>query len=228
MRFISIFLFVFVIFSANAQNKNLPNIKNQSIHLKVSKNIDVEAEKILEALHLRYSKLTSYSFKYNATIDMPNTTKKENFSGQYVVSGSKFYININKLEIKSDGKSIANINHETKEVQVNPLVKRNKIETPFDFIKNYKKLFKYRVKEDVKQNVKMLELIPLEKNSNIFKIDLTVSTKDKTVLGSKIYERSGVRVSYAISSREENMPVAPSFFTFLEKDYKGYEFLDMR
>lgn len=228
MRFISIFLFVFVIFSANAQNKNLPNIKNQSIHLKVYKNIDVEAEKILEALHLRYSKLTSYSFKYNATIDMPNTTKKENFSGQYVVSGSKFYININKLEIKSDGKSIANINHETKEVQVNPLVKRNKIETPFDFIKNYKKLFKYRVKEDVKQNVKMLELIPLEKNSNIFKIDLTVSTKDKTVLGSKIYERSGVRVSYAISSREENKPVAPSFFTFLEKDYKGYEFLDMR
>ncbi len=193
-----------------------------------SKNIDAEAQQILEALHIRYSKLASYSFKYNATIDIPNSTKKENFSGQYVVKGNQFFININKLEIKSDGKSIANINHETKEVQINPLSKKNKIETPFDFIKNYKKLFKYRVKEVLKANVKILELIPLEKNSNIFKIDLTVNTKDNIVMGSKIYERSGVRVSYAISSREENKAVATSLFSFLEKDYKGYEYLDMR
>jgi outer membrane lipoprotein-sorting protein len=144
------------------------------------------------------------------------------------VKGNQFYININKLDIKSDGKSIANINHETKEVQINPLVKKNKIETPFDFIKNYKKLFKYRVKEVLKANVKVLELIPLEKNSNIFKIDLTINTKDNVVMGSKIYERSGVRVSYAIASREENKAVASSLFSFLEKDYKGYEYLDMR
>jgi outer membrane lipoprotein-sorting protein len=211
-----------------SQVKAKPKSKVKILKPVDSKNIDVEAQQILEALHIRYGKLTSYSFKYNATIDIPNSTKKENFSGQYVVKGNQFYININKLDIKSDGKSIANINHETKEVQINPLVKKNKIETPFDFIKNYKKLFKYRVKEVLKANVKVLELIPLEKNSNIFKIDLTINTKDNVVMGSKIYERSGVRVSYAISSREENKAVASSLFSFLEKDYKGYEFLDMR
>jgi outer membrane lipoprotein-sorting protein len=84
------------------------------------------------------------------------------------------------------------------------------------------------VKEVLKPNVKILELIPLEKNSNIFKIDLTINTKNNVVIGSKIYERSGVRVSYAISSREENRAVASSLFSFLEKDYKGYEYLDMR
>ncbi len=205
-----------------------PQSKVNSIKSVDSRNIDMEAQQILEALHIRYGKLMSYSFKYNATIDVPNSTKKENFSGQYIVKGNQFYININKLDIKSDGKSIANINHETKEVQINPLAKKNKVETPFDFIKNYKKLFKYRVKEVLKANVKILELIPLEKNSNIFKIDLTINTKDNVVMGSKIYERSGVRVSYAISSREENKAVASSLFSFLEKDYKGYEYLDMR
>ena len=211
-----------------SQVKAKPKSKVKTLKPVDSKNIDVEAQQILEALHIRYGKLTSYSFKYNATIDIPNSTKKENFSGQYVVKGNQFYININKLDIKSDGKSIANINQETKEVQINPLVKKNKIETPFDFIKNYKKLFKYRVKEVLKANVKVLELIPLEKNSNIFKIDLTINTKDNVVMGSKIYERSGVRVSYAIASREENKAVAASLFSFLEKDYKGYEYLDMR
>ena len=211
-----------------SQVKAKPKLKVKTLKSVDSKNIDVEAQQILEAFHVRYGKLTSYSFKYNATIDIPNSTKKENFSGQYVVKGNQFFININKLDIKSDGKSIANINHETKEVQVNPLAKKNKVETPFDFIKNYKKLFKYRVKEVLKPNVKILELIPLEKNSNIFKIDLTINTKNNVVMGSKIYERSGVRVSYAISSREENRAVASSLFSFLEKDYKGYEYLDMR
>ena len=54
------------------------------------------------------------------------------------------------------------------------------------------------------------------------------NTKDNFIMGSKIYERSGVRVSYAISSREENKAVASSLFSFQEKDYKGYEYLDMR
>jgi outer membrane lipoprotein-sorting protein len=228
MKYFLILVLFFGQISMHAQVKTKPKSKTKVIKPVASKNVDAEAAQILESLHVRYGKLTSYSFKYNATIDIPNSTKKENFSGQYVVKGNQFFININKLDIKSDGKSVANINHETKEVQINPLVKKNKIETPFDFIKNYKKLFKYRVKEELKNNVKILELIPLEKNSNIFKIDLTISTKDLTILGSKIYERSGVRVSYAIASREENKPVSTSLFSFLEKDYKGYEFLDMR
>ena len=228
MKYFLILVLFFGQISMHAQVKTKPKSKTKVIKPVASKNVDAEAAKILESLHVRYGKLISYSFKYNATIDIPNSTKKENFSGQYVVKGNQFFININKLDIKSDGKSVANINHETKEVQINQLVKKNKIETPFDFIKNYKKLFKYRVKEELKNNVKIIELIPLEKNSNIFKIDLMVSTKDMTILGSKIYERSGVRVSYAIASREENKSVSASLFSFLEKDYKGYEFLGMR
>jgi len=189
---------------------------------------DPEAEKWLKNINVRYGSLSSYRFSYSATILIPDAKKNETFNGQYTVQGNRFSITINKMDVKSDGITNYNINHETKEIQINPVSGKDRIETPFDFIKKYKTLFKYRVKETLSNSQVVVELIPLQKNSNIFKIDLTINSATSTLISAKAYEKSGVRVNYTIVSKEEGKSYPEATFTVNTANYKGYEILDMR
>ena len=97
-----------------------------------------------------------------------------------------------------------------------------------DIIKNYSSLFKYRVKEPEQNNKIILELVPLNKNNPVFKIDLTIHTKNLQILSSKTYDRRGYRMNYEITNTQENYKPSPTEFSPNKEQYKSYEELDMR
>lgn len=191
-------------------------------------NNDPVASKWLAFFNKKYIALASYKINYTVTVKSAEDKELEKFSGIYVAGGKKFYLSTNKSIMISDGVTIWNINTKNKEVQINALGKKKSIETPIDVLTKYDKNFKYRMKNEKDGDVDAIELIPTDKNSTIFKIDLTIDTKNQKIIASKIYDKNGMRIYYAIHSIETNLKEAPSFFLFDTKKYQGYEILDLR
>lgn len=196
--------------------------------VKPSMTNDAEAEKYLKALKSKFNKLKSYKLNYSMTSTDANN-KSNTIAGNYIGSKDKYIIETKGLSIYNNGIHQWNINHENQEIQINTISSKNsKAETPVDIIKNYSSLFKYRVKEPINNGVIVLELIPLNKNNNFFKIDVALETKKLQIVYSKLYDRGGNRIIYKINSTEEDIQIAESAFIPSKTKYKGYEELDMR
>jgi outer membrane lipoprotein-sorting protein len=193
----------------------------------VSQN-DPEAEKHLKALKLKYSKLINYKLTYKMqAVDANN--KSTTMTGVYIGSGEKYIIEIDQTKSINDGKTIWSINSKEKEIQINKVsaTKKNKLETPIDIINQYNKLFKYRVKEPIENGVIVLELIPLDKNSPYFKIDMHIDVKKNNLTAAKLYDKGGNRINFTITNTSE-LKLNTDAFIVDTKQYKDYEVLDMR
>lgn len=189
---------------------------------------DATAEKYLSKLKAKYDKLNGYKISYKLEITSPDG-KSELSQGTYIGSRDQYILETKDLKIVNDGKTQWNINHQDKEIQIQKLSsKKSKWETPMDIIKNYSSLFKYRVKDPEQNNKIILELVPLNKNNPVFKIDLTIHTKNLQILSSKTYDRRGYRMNYDITNTQENYKPSPTEFSPNKEQYKGYEELDMR
>lgn len=189
---------------------------------------DPEAEKYLKLIKDKYTNLGTYKLTYKMQITDANN-KSTSMSGTYISSGEKYIIEVDKKKTVSDGKTIWAIDSKEKEIQINKAStsKKNKVETPMDIIKQYNKLFKYRVKEPISNGTIVLELIPLDKNSPYFKIDLHIQTNKLILTASKLYDKGGNRVNFSISKTDE-LKADASLFTIKTENYKDFEVMDMR
>jgi outer membrane lipoprotein-sorting protein len=156
--------------------------------------------------------------------------KKQTYQGSYAGSGDRFILDLPDTKTINDGKTQWTINKGEKEINISKYSKpkQSKAEIPIDIIKNYSRLFKYRVKEPLHSQQIVLELVPLNKNSNFFKVDLTLDVKKHHILGAKLYDKGGHRISFKFADMHEFKTIAADAFILLEKDYPGYEILDTR
>ncbi|MFY7862292.1 MAG: LolA family protein [Chitinophagales bacterium] len=218
MKYLSLFVLAMVSIILSAQPKPVkPGLEN-----------DPKAEKYLKIMKEKFDKMKAYKLSYKvASTDANGKTSSQ--SGFYIGSKEKYIIEIDKLKIVNNGKIQWNIDESSKEIQIQSIAsKSKKSETPMSVIKNYKLLFKYRVKESITNNVIVLELVPLNKNNAIFKIDLAIQVASQQLVFAKFYDRGGSRIQYNILSTTNNPPLAANTFDIETKSYKGWEILDMR
>jgi outer membrane lipoprotein-sorting protein len=218
MKHLYLFVFLFTSIFLVAQPKPVkPSLEN-----------DPEAEKYLKMIKEKFDKMTVYKLSYKVVSTDVNS-KTTSQTGSYIGAKEKYIIEIDKLKIVNNGKTQWNIDESSKEIQIqNISSKSKKSETPMSVIKNYKLLFKYRVKESITNNVIVLELVPLNKNNAIFKIDLAIQVASQQLVFAKFYDRGGSRVQYNILSTINNPALAVNAFGIETKSYKGWEILDMR
>lgn len=212
---------LFIVFSSNflAQPKAV----------KSSPNNDPEAEKYLKAIKLKLQTLKGYKLNFVTEItDADN--KKQTYKGSYMGSGDKFELELPDVKTINDGKTQWTINKSEKEINISQYAKpkQSKTETPVDIIKNYSTLFKYRVKEPAANSRIILELIPLNKNTSFFKVDLTLNTKKNHIISAKLYDRGGHRILFNFTDMVELTSLPSGAFSLNTIVYKDYEVLDMR
>jgi outer membrane lipoprotein-sorting protein len=96
----------------------------------------------------------------------------------------------------------------------------------------YSEDYIYRVKEEYKnaggEQIKVIELTPVNKDMDFFKIDLSVNQSKNAIVSSKIYERSGMRYTYEINTFTPNVALNDSFFVFQVDEYDGIQVTDTR
>jgi outer membrane lipoprotein-sorting protein len=127
----------------------------------------------------------------------------------------------------SDGKKIWRYEPDANEVSISNVDKDADGITPQKLFTNfYDKDFIYKHNGTVKQggkNLTEIELSPVDKRKNFFKVYLYIDEAQQMIVSSKIYENSGNIYTYSMNGLKLNQPMADNLFVFNKSQYPGVE-----
>ncbi|MCD8528421.1 MAG: outer membrane lipoprotein carrier protein LolA [Chitinophagales bacterium] len=194
--------------------------------------LDAEADVLLKNVIAKYKKYTTSKMDILLTVDIPDSDEDEKIDLTAWLKGDKFKIDMADQMFVSDNVTIWNYLKEFNEVQINNYDQGDAMFSPSIIFNLYAKDYLYRIKEEYKNSagklIKVIELTPVKKDNEFFKIDLKVENDTYTIVEAKIYERSGYRYIYKIKSFTPNVPLTDDFFKFDTSKYKDIEIIDAR
>src|SRR5205085_2593489 len=97
------------------------------------------------------------------------------------------------------------------------------------FTNFYDKDFLYKLNDEVKMNGKSMqevELTPIDKTKAFHKVLLYVN--NSTISTTKVFEKTGNRYTYSVSSMVTNSTIPDATFVFDASKYPGVETVDLR
>jgi len=216
--FVTVMVFISVIVAKSQDNS-------------IGKN-DPDAKKVLDQLS---AKMKSYkSIQADFTLRIENAAGKVEGSkkGTVYLKGEQYHISITGQEIFCDGKNSWTYDKSTNEVTINKVDPTVKTITPEKFFTNfYDKDFLYKLNGDVKQGNKALqeiELTPVDKTKNFYKVYLYVDKKTKAIYSLKSLEKNGSKDIIIVNKLNGNSVISQDLFVFNKAKYPGVEEVDLR
>jgi outer membrane lipoprotein carrier protein len=190
---------------------------------------DPKADATLKAMADKYKKIKA--FQADFTLASGTDAKiKEELKGSITVKGEKYRIKIGDQEIFNNSKTVWNYKKKENEVTVSPNEADEDDLTPTKIYSMYKKGFKYNLIETATIDGKACEVIdltPIDKKKEFFKVRLTIEQASKTLKSWKIFEKSGSRYLYTITNFKGDITVEDAVFNFDKSKYPGVEVVDL-
>ena len=197
-----------------------------------TENIDSEADELLKSVTEKYKAYNTARIDLDLLIDLPEVEGNQNTKVVAWLKGDKFKVELEDQMFVSDNITIWNYLKEYNEVQINDYEDSDAIFSPSIIFNLYNKDYAFRLKEEHKNSagvlVKVLELTPIKKDQNFFKIELKINEAKKEIMQAKIFEKSGMRYTYTIKTFTPNVPLEDSFFIFDPSKHKDIEIIDAR
>ena len=192
---------------------------------------DAKAKKILDAMSAKYKAIPSFKAGLSHTLINEVENMNEEVTGEIVVKGDMYKLNLSGQEIINNGTTIWTYLEEVNEVNITDYDPEEDEIAPSKIYDLYKDGYKYIWLEEtsyagVKYDV--VDLVPENKDSQFFKIRMEIKQSDKTLKGWKMYDKTGNIYGYEISDFESDLNVDDSFFTFDLSAHSGVEVIDFR
>jgi chaperone LolA len=188
---------------------------------------DPKAKAILDKVSANFKTLKTVQANYSLVVTNRAGKNAGNKSGKIFLKGQKYLLTETSLQIMSDGKTIWRYDSDANEVTVSSTADAGDGITPQKLFTNfYDKDFIYKLNGNVKQGTKNLaeiELTPIDKRKNFYKVYLYVDEAQKMIVSSKIYENSGNVYTYSMSSLKLNQPLDEKMFVFDKAKHPGVE-----
>ncbi|MDO1447091.1 outer membrane lipoprotein carrier protein LolA [Rhodocytophaga aerolata] len=192
---------------------------------------DKRAEEILDAMSDKYKAFHAFKAQFTYTMESPSAGVNETYNGDLTVKGPKYYMNLGEQEIINNGSTVWTYIKETNEVNISDYEPDEDEITPSKIFSIYKKGYKYNFVEEKKEGgqvYEIVDLIPEDKNKNIFKVRITVNKKDRSMKSLRVFEKSGNRYVYTVNRFTPVETIDDNFFAFDKSKYKGVEIIDLR
>ncbi|HRN92135.1 MAG TPA: outer membrane lipoprotein carrier protein LolA [Ferruginibacter sp.] len=191
---------------------------------------DPEAKKVLDAVSAKFKKFKTIQAVFNLKIENASNKIIGNKNGSVYMKGNKYRVSVSGQEIFSDGTNIWTYDHDANEVTISQFdVSANSITPQKLFTNFYDKDFLYRLNNDVTVQGKVMkevELTPIDKTKPFHKVLIHIS--NNTIQSTKIFEKTGNRYTYSVTSMKTDVPVGDDIFIFNAKDFPGVEIVDLR
>jgi chaperone LolA len=193
---------------------------------------DPEAKKILDAVSSRFKTFASPQATFTYQVENAQGKALSTKKGTVVMKGNKFKVNLDGMEIFSDGKTVWNYDKSANEVTVNNLNEGGSGMSPQKIFTNfYDKDFLYKLngtKTVGGKAVHEIELTPTDKTRPYHKVYVLVDKSGNTITTARFLEKSGSRYSYTINSLKPSAVVPDADFVFNKGKYPGVEVVDLR
>ncbi len=192
---------------------------------------DPKAEVLMEEVGKKYKEMISFIAQFSYTLESPQNNLKDTYKGEISVKGEKFKLIMDGQEIINNGATVWTYMKDENEVNISDYSPEDDEISPTKIYSLYKKGYKYRIipEGNVKLGLEAIELIPENKEKQIFKIKIIIDKKSKTIKSWKMFEKNGNRYSYVISNFVKNpAQIEDKTFVFDKTKYKGIAVNDLR
>ncbi len=194
---------------------------------------DPDAKKLLDAVTAKFKTYKSVQAKFTLKIESAAGKTLGSKSGTLYMKGLKYRINITGQEIYSDGTTTSTYDASSKELTVTKVDPSANTLTPQKIFADdsYDKEYLYKLNDDkvvAGKTLQEVELTPLDKTKTFFKVIIDVDKATKTIVSTKIFEKTGERYTYSVSNMNTTTPIADDIFVFDQKKYPGTDVVDLR
>ena len=192
------------------------------------------SKEILDKLSTKAKAFKSITSDFTSTLNNPKTGAKSTTNGSVKIKGSKYYVNMGKYQIWSDGKTVWNYSKDGNEVTVDNLadVKDGGFD-PSEMFTIWEKNFKHEMKS-TDSNVDgvscyQIALTPNDaKNKSYHTITMYVDKNKMEVSKVEVKTRDNATVSYKIKNFKTTSDLPDSDFTFNKANFPGVAVVDNR
>lgn len=201
----------------------------------VNAHVDAKAKKILDEVSAKTKTYTSITAEFTITIENKKNKTTDSQTGKITLKGNKYKLEVNNQTIISDSKTSWTILKDASEVQINTIESKEK-ETginPSNIFTMHEKGFKYEfVKEEKQKNGAVYQIIKLYpedvKKKNYHTAILTINKDKSQIVSIKILGKDGTDMTYFVKSFTTNTAIPETVFVFNDKNFPGYEVIDLR
>lgn len=197
---------------------------------------EAKAKKILDGLSSKNKAYKSIQADFSILVENKANRTNEKQEGKILVKGKKYRIETSGQTVINDSKTIHTIIKEAAEIQLSDAEEKEKSEnaiTPSNIFSIYEKGFKFEfVKEEKTKKgniVQIVKLYPIEpKKKNYHTLVLTIDKQKAEITSFRIMGKDGTETTYTIKKFVPNTSISEEAFSFSQKNYPGYELIDLR
>lgn len=191
---------------------------------------DPEAKKVLDAVSNKFKTYKAVTAKFSLKMENASGKTVSSKNGTVYMKGSKYRVSIQGQEIYSDGSNVWTYDKASNEVTINKIDPSGNSLTPQKLFTNfYDKDFLYKLngtKQVSNKKMQEVELTPIDKTKPFHKVVLMID--NASISSSKIFEKTGNRYTYSVSSLNATAAVNDKTFVFDAAQYPGVEIVDLR
>ncbi len=194
---------------------------------------DPEARKILDRIRKKYDGYKTLEATFTLTIEV-TAQPKEIQNGSVGQQGNKFRLDMDQQIIVSDGKTTWVYLKKNKEIQINDTDPNdaNGFLTPKDLLRRYEKGdYLFAITDKIAEKGRVLtqiEFKPKDKNSEYFKIRVSIDEKAGTIESIKAFAKDGSRYTFQVTRLSPNKTFSSDYFQLDPAKYPGTHVEDLR
>ena len=190
---------------------------------------DEVAKGVLDKLSSNTKSYSNITIVFDFIFENTNLNIDERQSGNLVMEGNKFLLEMDDQIIINDGENQWIYLKDMNEVQIIKHDPEDEMMNPKNLFTIYEKGYKYKYvggKAENRKRLHLIELFPEESNS-FKKIELLVNAANNQLHKIILSDKNGGTYTYLVTSFKSNSKTIP-LFTFNPDDYPDVEVIDLR
>ncbi|MEX6625890.1 outer membrane lipoprotein carrier protein LolA [Tenacibaculum pacificus] len=200
----------------------------------IAQNTSSEAKNLLDEVSTKMGAYTNMVIDFNSSLinKEAGIINDPPIRGEITLSGEKYNLNYLGNNFVFDGKKLAVINKEEKEVTVsdNDLDEEDGFIYPSKLLTFYKEGYNFsigKLKNNNGRKVQFIDLTPIDSKSDIIKVQLGIDAKTKHIYKLVQIGSNGAETTFTITKFKSNQPISTNLFSFDKEKYlkQGY-FID--
>jgi len=192
---------------------------------------DQKALDILDAMSEKYKNLPSFYASFTYTLENEMENIHEEFSGDIVVKGDKFRLDLGEQEVFNDGETMWTYLKDVNEVNIDYYFPEDEDMTPSNIFLAYKDGYKYVFLEEETLSgtvYNVIDLIPDDQDKPFFKVRLWIQKDDSSLFRWKLFDKTGNTYLYTITNFDDRYNAKDEEFVFDTAKYPGITEIDLR
>ncbi|QIH36204.1 outer membrane lipoprotein carrier protein LolA [Sphingobacterium sp. DR205] len=190
------------------------------------------AKALLNKVSQKYNGYKTIQAGFSLDIRQANGSSHSDAGTLYLdKANNKYHVNTKNQILISDSQTQWNIMKAEKEVEISEASNSTNEINPTNIFTFYTSGFNYTLANTEKAkgiSLSVVELKPIDSKKNYSKIKLRINKANNLIYDTTIFDKSGNRYTYTLSSQEGNKAIASSFFTFNKSNYSGFDIVDLR